>query len=801
MGGQAPSTVQLNSATDPGTTSKQMSDAERQRAFLRANGWWLWTAAWAVIAVGYLWVHDPLQSSALYDAFAIGAVVAIAVGLRTLQPRDPSAWALVGVGIALLALGDLAYSWLDFGGEPAFPSIADIAYLAGYAVLAVGVFLLFRKSGGGREALIDTAVFVLAGGLVLWTTWIGPSIDPTATALAQVVALAYPAMDLVLLSLLVRLLVSSAVRSPSINLLAIAIGMYLVADVIYAIQSMSNTYVTGVIDLGWLLGYTLFGAAALHPSVAERLHQSVHPAALTRRRLLLLASTALLGPTLLLVQGVAIESIDPMPVVTVCALMYVLIVIRLAGVVRAQRTLLEERGQLQQILRRQAVEDPLTELPNRRGFLAGVGEAVAHDPAHTAVMFVDLDDFKTINDAHGHLVGDGVLRLVAERLAASVRGTDQVGRLGGDEFAVLVRSCPSADVAVEAARRLIDAINAPAEVRGIALRPSASVGVAIGGRDTNPEALMRDADLAMYRAKALGKGRYELFNQKLYADALRTLGIRNDLALARERGQLELHYQPIVSLATGAVEAFEALLRWRHPQLGLIMPNEFLPLAEASGAIVPIGKWVLGEACAAASAWQSGCCPGVGVNVNISPLQLASTEMTADVREAVDDARLSPRSLTLELTEMAVDDPLSAAERLAQFRSWGVTIAIDDFGTGFSSLSRVRELPVQELKIDRSLIESADEKLAAAVIQLGKALGLRLIVEGVETQEQLERVRLLGCDSAQGYLLGRPMPRSALPSFIEAYRMSHAGGVLGAPVAWSGGRFTSAPLPRGAAGA
>jgi EAL domain-containing protein (putative c-di-GMP-specific phosphodiesterase class I) len=311
---------------------------------------------------------------------------------------------------------------------------------------------------------------------------------------------------------------------------------------------------------------------------------------------------------------------------------------------------------------------------------------------------------------------------------------------------------------------------------------------------------MRDADLAMYRAKALGKGRFELFSPDLYVDALRTLGIRNDLARAFERSQLELHFQPIVSLATGAVEAFEALIRWRHPTLGMIMPAEFLPLAEASGASAQIGRWVLMEACAAAAAWQSTCCPHVGVNVNVSPQQLAGPGIVDDVTNALDASALSPRLLTLELTEMAVEDPLSAADRLAQFRNWGVTIAIDDFGTGFSTLARVRELPVQELKIDRSLIETADEKLAAAVIQLGKALGLRLIVEGVETQEQLERVRALGCDAAQGYLLGRPMPVSALPTFIEAHRESLAGFAPGAPASWAGGRFTTATLPQGIAG-
>ena len=732
--------------------------------------WAVWMFGWSALAVAYLWVHDLDLSSALYDAFPLGAGAAILAGLRRYRPLQPAPWRLGAAGLVALALGDVIYTWLDLQGVAAFPSAADVAYLTGYGLLALGVFLLFRGSGGGRGALIDTAVFVVAGGLVLWTLVVAPSLDPTADPIALGVALAYPVMDLILLAIVVRLLMSSAERPASFTLIAVAMAVFLASDVVYAVQSLAGSYASGAIDLGWLGGYTLWGAAALHPTMRNRIRQSVQPATLTHGRLALLAATAAIGPALLALQGGLIDRVEPMPVVALSGVMFLLIVARLAGIVRSQQLLLEERGQLHETLRRQAVEDPLTELSNRRGFLKAVSEALASDPLHTAVLFIDLDDFKLVNDAHGHPAGDALLRVVGRRLLRAIRDGDQVGRLGGDEFAVLFHACPSEQAAGGLAHRLLSAIGAPATVLGQTVQPAASIGIAIGGSGATGESLIRDADLAMYRAKALGKGRCELFSADLYDDALRAVAIRQDLPRALDEGQLEVYFQPIMALDSGEIQSFEALLRWHHPRLGMIGPTEFVAIAEASGAIVPIGRWVLGQACVAAAAWQERGRPATGVNVNLSPLQLTSSEILVDVRAALDDSGLDPRLLTLELTEVAIDDPRFAADRLNEFRKWGVRISIDDFGTGFSSLSRVGGLPVQELKIDRSLIDHTDGKMAGAVIQLGQSLGLRLVAEGVETTQQLDRMRALGCDAVQGFLLGRPVRQSAVAGVIQAHR-------------------------------
>jgi diguanylate cyclase len=733
--------------------------------------WAVWLIGWSATALGYLWVHDADLSSALYDAFPLAAAAAILIGLRRYRPPQPGPWRLVAASMVALALGDVVYTWLDLQGGITFPSLADVAYLSGYSLLSLGVFLLFRRSGGGRGALIDTAVFVVAGGLVLWTLVVAPSLDPTADPVALVVALAYPAMDLLLLALIARLLMSSAGRPTSFNLIAVALAIFLASDLVYAFQSLTDSYVGGAIDLGWIGGYALWGAAALHPSMRDGIRQAAQPAALTHRRLALLAATAFIGPTLLALQGGLIASVDPMPVVALSGVMFLLIVARLAGIVRSQRLLLEERGRLHETLRRQAVEDPLTDLPNRRGFLDAVSDAVASDPLHTAVLFLDLDDFKIVNDAHGHATGDALLKVVGQRLLRVIREEDSVGRLGGDEFAVLFRACPSEQAAIGLAQRLLAAIGTAATILGQTVQPAASIGIAIGGPGATGDSLLRDADLAMYRAKALGKGRCELFRAELYDDALRAVSIRQDLPRALEEGQLEVYFQPIMSMETGEIESLEALLRWHHPRLGLVAPAEFIGLAEGSGAIVPIGRWVLQQACAAAAAWQHSGSPATGINVNLSPAQLLSPDIILDVRAALDDSGLTPSLLTLELTEIAIDDPRFAAERLNVFRKWGVRISIDDFGTGFSSLSRVGGLPVQELKIDRSLIDHVDGRMAAAVIQLGQTLGLRLVAEGVETSEQLDRMRALGCDAVQGFLLGRPVRQSMVAGLIEAHRV------------------------------
>jgi diguanylate cyclase (GGDEF)-like protein len=451
----------------------------------------------------------------------------------------------------------------------------------------------------------------------------------------------------------------------------------------------------------------------------------------------------------------------------------------------AQRRLLDQRLVLERTLARQALEDPLTGLPNRRGFLEHLTEAVAGDRDHVAVLFLDLDDFKSVNDSLGHAAGDRLLAAVGERLRSVTRATDAVARLGGDEFALLAEHCPSEESALAFADRVHRAVSAPVAVADTTLLVRVSIGVALGGPDAaDAQTLMRNADLAVYRAKSLGRHRCELYEPGMYEDLLRGLAIREGLDDIVSRGELELRYQPIVDLTTGRTRSCEALLRWRHPTLGLLGPAEFLRPAEQAGAMPAIGRWVLFEACRAAARWAAAGHPEVGVNVNLAASQLRSMELDADVRRALAQTGLPARSLTLEVTETALDDAEDAARQLDRLRRLGVCISIDDFGTGYSSLARVADLPVTELKLDRSLVSHEGDMLQA-VFQFGHRLGAHIVAEGVETPGQLSRMRELGCDSAQGYRLARPLTEAEATAFLarSAGRELAPGILSPAPVA------------------
>ena len=351
------------------------------------------------------------------------------------------------------------------------------------------------------------------------------------------------------------------------------------------------------------------------------------------------------------------------------------------------------------------------------------------------------------------------------RLRGHVRSRDTVARLGGDEFAVLMTDCTGPEPAMALAARLLAAIEEPIVVDDVTARVSASFGVAVSGPGgADAMSLMRDADVALYRAKAAADHPVELYDEELHREAVRVMVIRNDLRWATERGQLRLDFQPIIDLETSRPIAFEALLRWAHPDLGRLAPDEFLAIAEAAGHMTEIGRWVVAEACRAAAEWQAQG-HAIAVNVNLAPSQLRDPSLSADVRAALDEAGLAARWLVLEVTESVLDLAHDVRLRLDELRAFGVGLSIDDFGTGYSSLARVGELPVRELKIDRSLL-AGDQRMLVAVLQFGTSLGLRVVMEGVETQKQLDLVRRLGFAAAQGFVLAAPMPPDSIPAWL-----------------------------------
>ena len=440
-----------------------------------------------------------------------------------------------------------------------------------------------------------------------------------------------------------------------------------------------------------------------------------------------------------------------------------------------------ERKALEEQLQRQALHDTLTGLPNRALFSDRLQHAVARTQRRggkVAVLFMDLDNFKVINDSLGHNAGDELLVGVTGRLRASLRPEDTAARLGGDEFAILLVDLNNVDEATLVAERIGDKLRAPFELAHRETFVTASIGVAISGTTGTPrwpEELLRHADLAMYRAKHSGKARYAIFEEAMSARAMERLELSNDLRRALEREEFAVHYQPQVSLATGGTVGFEALVRWEHPERGQLLPARFIPLAEETGLIVPIGQWVLREACYQAKEWnrQYPSDPSLIVCVNLSAKQLRDPNLYRVVGQILEESGLEPGSLELEITEsVAMEDAPATAAALEELHTLGVRVIIDDFGTGYSSLSYLEKFPMDYIKIDRSFVgelegESGSRVLVKVMIDLVHTLGLEVIAEGVETTGQLERLREMGSDIAQGRYFSRPLPSEAAASLLE----------------------------------
>jgi diguanylate cyclase (GGDEF)-like protein len=427
---------------------------------------------------------------------------------------------------------------------------------------------------------------------------------------------------------------------------------------------------------------------------------------------------------------------------------------------------------LQEQLHHQAYHDPLTGLANRSLFTDQVRETIASRRGELAVLFIDLDDFKTVNDSLGHAAGDELLVSVASRLRSSLRPEDVVARLGGDEFAVMVEDAHDAEAAaVKVSRRIMEAFVLPVGVGSESVSVYVSVGIATShGGDFSAEEMIRDADVAMYKAKTSGKGHFEVFHPSMGAAVLERHGLKEELRLAIERQELTLYFQPIVDLDTERLVAEEALVRWEHPRRGLVGPSEFVPLAEETGLILSLGQYVLEEACQQACRWQARAAADptgateVAVHVNLSAVELRDPELVRRVQRTLTEAEVDPRSLVFEITEtVLLDDSERVSAAIGELRALGVRFALDDFGTGYSSLSYLHTLPFDMLKIAKSFVDGLarggrEASFVRMIIELARTLGVTVIAEGIETQEQVDALITLECDLGQGFHLGRPEP-------------------------------------------
>ncbi|MBK8179079.1 MAG: EAL domain-containing protein [Planctomycetes bacterium] len=432
-------------------------------------------------------------------------------------------------------------------------------------------------------------------------------------------------------------------------------------------------------------------------------------------------------------------------------------------------------------LAHRAFYDPLTNLPNRALFLDRLRQALRRASRRKdylfAVLFLDVDRFKLVNDSLGHMAGDRLLVMIARRFELSLRPGDTVARLGGDEFTVLLDDIRDVTDATRVADRIQRELEMPFNVGGQEFFTSASIGIALSATGyERPEDILRDADTAMYKAKSQGKARHAMFDTGMHERAVVLLRMEADLRRAIERSELRVHYQPIVSLSTGRIAGVEALARWQHPTRGLVSPAEFIPMAEETGLILPIGRWVLAEACRQMVLWRDafGVSYPLEVAVNLSGRQLALPDVVGEIREALRDTGLEPGRLRLEITESVVmERPEMVSHMLQELRTLGVKLSIDDFGTGYSSLAYLQRFPADTLKIDRSFVSpmgvrGENSEIARTIVTIGHNLGMRVVAEGVETAEQMEQLRGLSCEGAQGYFISRPLTSEDAGTLIGA---------------------------------
>lgn len=714
-------------------------------------------------------------ADAVYSGIGLSVAIAILVGVRRYRPRAPIAWYLMAAAQWMWVVGDTAYNWQrDVLGRPAFPSIADLFYLLGYPTFAVALILLLRgRTRRGLGPTLDSAIVITGLALLVWVVLAKPTlVSLNEQPAAAVVATAYPVMDILLIGALVRLLSSPGGRSPAFRMLLVALGLLIAADTISAALDLFSTNTVGPVEWLWLLSYAAWGAAALHPSMTALSEPAGHrEAPLRGRRLTMVLMTTMVPPAILAVHQVTGASVDLWAVIAGSVVILPLVLVRMNLAIREIAAAHDALEHLQDEMAVLATHDSLTGLANRAQTMRLVASALGRASRHqtrVAVLFADLDGFKKVNDEHGHRAGDQVLREVARRMEQEIRAGDFVGRLGGDEFLIGIENLTDEEGALALAGRLIRSVAEPIalhddEVATVGL----SIGIALGqGGRTDVESLVHEADLAVYQAKASGRGSVEIFGGQARADLKQRQEIERALTKAIREDELLLHFQPIVHLATGRTECYEALVRWNRPGHGLVPPDRFLPCAEFSDLICDIDTWVLRAAARQLADWNRVRGDrAMQISVNISGRHISQDRILADVAEVLSGDIIAPQ-LVLEVTETAPLQDAVAARNLTALRAMGIFVSLDDFGTGYQSSAQLSRLPIDVLKIDREFVDPSSpssRSLLELMVGTAHAFGARVVAEGIETPEQLELVQDLGCEYAQGYYLGRPVAVEDLP--------------------------------------
>ena len=712
----------------------------------------------------------------VFIVVAVGSTIATATG--ALRNQDAGArrpwWAIVGAEVAFITGALVRFAMAGPGTAPTGPTaiIPDLVVTPGYLLLAYGLVEILRRRRAAEDdpARADALLIGLGAALAAWAFLIAPRVgSANFPTLSQVTTVFFPIVDVVLLMIMAQMVLADGARKPALWLLGAATSAMFVGDVLYAIQEnnlLGYRPWLKLFDLLFLFSYVTVAAAALHPTM--RTLTEPQPVQLHNLGIIRTA-----GIAAVLVAPTALATLAPASTVwnglVRLALSVLLTVTIIARIVRANNS----RARAEQAARRRATHDALTDLPNRELLaetIAGWSERTAGDGLEISLLFLDLDRFKMVNDSWGHEVGDELLCAVAARLSAAARAGDLVCRTGGDEFVIALASTPPSGQAEGLAKRLLAEFSRPftLSVGSVVITPS--IGVASSTGATEALELIRDADTAMYKAKESGRNGYAFFDSSLRDQVRTRVDVEQALRGALDRGELSVHYQPLVHLTTGELSGFEALMRWNHPQLGAVSPRVFIPIAEDTGLIVASGAWLLEEAVTQLARWRTERptgLPPLHVSVNISVRQLRDSALVDVVGDVLARTGLPASALWLEITESGVmEDPETTLATLRALRRLGVTLCIDDFGTGYSSLSYLRRFPANIVKIDRSFVSGVgeghdNEAIVRAVVAMAHALGRQVVAEGVETAVQRDWLRALGCDLAQGWLYGAPRPAEA----------------------------------------
>ncbi|WP_332642803.1 putative bifunctional diguanylate cyclase/phosphodiesterase [Aeromicrobium sp.] len=739
---------------------------------MTSRRWQLYLGGGVLALIAYPAMPSGIPQDVFYVVVGASCVAAIMIGVRLRRPSRRLPWMLMAGGLLAWVLADALYSWYESVSHvDPFPSPADALYLAAYPLLGAGLAVLIRlrRRGPDPSGLIDSVIVTISFGLLSWVLVAEALINGTdAPLIDRLVAVAYPAGDILLLALLARLITTAGVQTVGFRFLAAAVVLQIVADSLFAATDLSGGYHEGL-DLVWLASYVLWGAAALHPSMSQLGEPNAQePQPLSRGRVIALTAAVLVAPLTLAAQLALGDPGDAWAVVVCSTALFLLVVGRMGLAIREVVATASQRDQLQGVLSHEVAHDPLTGLDNRASVLAQI-EAALHRGqragTQSALLFVDLDRFKAVNDKFGHRVGDIVLSETARRMRECVRGGDTVGRLGGDEFVVLLELLSSETEAVDLADRIVESLARPFTVGGVTITVGASIGIAYSmDAGTNATQLLHEADVACYCAKAAGRGQSHVFGDALRRELNEQSALETALGLALTNGEFALFYQPVVAIDSGVVEGYEALIRWNRPGLGPQQPDTFIPVAEKSDLICEIDRWGLQEATHQLARWtdeEPDRYADLTVAVNISGRHLTDAGIVSDVTSALASSGLAAHRLVLEITESVLIDVPAATTHLVALRKIGVLISIDDFGTGYTSIAQLQRLPADVLKIDREFVTAttaASRDLLMLMVNAAHSCGLVVVAEGVETVDQLEALRGLSVDLVQGFLFSHPQP-------------------------------------------